>query len=294
MSRQLHVPARVVTGFRIPTRGNATTIPAGTYSVSTADAWTWVEVAINGEGWVVLDPSPGAFSGPGPQPSAGGQPSQSNTQSPTNKVVVTASSSAVGAPKAEHGTPPTEHGLSLVVLGLIVLGGLFALAGLALLVPVLRKLRRAHRRRTVGDPRRRLVGAWQESLDVLIEYGLPELETLTSAEVAATTAERFGDEPAAQARLIGDAANTALFSPTSWIGSPEAEAAWRAEAVLRRTVRRRLGWRDRINAELRFHKMRRTRPPIGPASWAAAARERAAAVRSGPARRHRGLHRRAH
>ncbi len=138
-----------------------------------------------------------------------------------------------------------------------------------------RKRVRARRRRRAGDPRRRLLGAWQESLDVLTESGLPDLTHLTSAEVAATTGERFGGEPAAQARYIGDAANLALFSPTSWIGPAEADAAWRAQVVLSKSVRRRLGWRDRIGAGLRYNRTKRRAPLAGPASWASAARARA-------------------
>jgi hypothetical protein len=290
MARELNVPARVVTGFRIPTHGRATTIQAGTYGVTTSEAWTWVEVPINGRGWVVLDPSPGSFSASTPQPSVGARTSQPPSKSPINQALVTATSSAVSVPKGPVGIVSHSHGLSALAIVVIVIGGLIGLAGLALLIPLLRKRRRASRRRASGDPRRRLVGAWQESLDVLVESGLPELATLTSAEVAATTAERFGGEPAAKARFIGDAANTALFSPTSWIDPGQADAAWEAEAVLRKAVRRRLGWRDRVNATLRYHRVRRTRPTVGPASWAAAAKERAAMSRVNRGR-HRGRRR---
>jgi hypothetical protein len=292
MARRLNVSARVVTGFRLPTRRGASTIEPGSYGVTTAEAWTWVEIPIIGKGWVVLDPSPGSFSSPRAQPTVGTRSSQPPTKSPTNQALVTASSTPARNPIASPGIVAHPHGISALALAAIAFGGLIVLAALALLIPLLRKWRRARRRRVIGDPRRRLVGAWHESLDVLIESGLPELANLTSAEIAATTEERFGDEPGEQARFIGAAANTALFSPTSWIDAAQADAAWRAHTVLRRSVRRRLRWRERVNATLRFHRMRRTRPLIGPASWAAAARERATVARTTRGR-HRGR-RRAH
>jgi hypothetical protein len=290
VARELHVPARVVTGFRIPAHGDATTIAAGSYGVTTGEAWTWVEIPIAGKGWVVLDPSPGSYSGPGPQPTVGAQSSQPQTQAATNPVVVSASPTPISVPRAAKGVIPHAHSLSALAITAIVLGSLFVLAGIALVIPLLRKWHRARRRRASGDPRRRLVGAWQESLDVLVEAGLPELANLTSAEIATTTAERFGDEPAEQARSIGDAANTALFSPTSWIAADDADEAWRTHVTLRKNVRRTLGWRDRVNATLRYHRVRRARPQVGPASWAIAAKERATAARTSRGR-HRGRRR---
>jgi hypothetical protein len=59
--------------------------------------------------------------------------------------------------------------------------------------------------------------------------------------------------------------------------------------VLRKTVRRRLPWRTRIGAGLRYHHTARRRPLVGPTSWAAAARARSTAA---PVRRRRaGRHR---
>jgi hypothetical protein len=145
---------------------------------------------------------------------------------------------------------------------------------LVLLALLLRKTVRVRRRRRRGDPRRRLLAAWQESLDFLVEAGLPEPSAMTSAEVVRATDERFGTEPAEQVRFLGDAANVAIFSPSSWVGPEQADAAWRAEAALSRSVRRRLDWRRRIGTRLRYHRVRRIAPLVGPTSWAATARTR--------------------
>jgi hypothetical protein len=279
IARQLHVPARVVTGFRIPLPTGSKTLPADSYDVTTAEAWTWVEIPIRGLGWVVLDPSPGTYSGQAPQPTAGAQASQTPTPSPSNNALLTNSNNGGHAAATKSKVPHTGS-VSPVSVLFIVLIAVLVLIALLVAILLTRKRVRARRRRRVGDPRRRLLGAWQESLDVLTESGLPDLTYLTSAEVASTTSEHFGGEPAAQARYIGDAANLAIFSPTSWVGPADAEAAWRAQVVLSKAVRRRLGWRDRIGARLRYHRLKRLKTQVGPSSWTAAAKARATASSS--------------
>ena len=287
IARKLGVPARVVSGFRVTPPAGSTTLSAGRYDVTTDEAWTWVEVPVRGQGWVVLDSSPGTYSGQQPKPSTGVTPSKTPSQSPAQTARLTNSNN--GQPPAPKSRLPHEKGASTGSILLII-----AVVAAAMLVALLafllgRKRWRVRKRRRAGDPRRRLLGAWQESLDVLVESGLPELTTLTSAEIATATDERFGGEPAAQVRYIGDAANLAIFSPTSWVGPGEADAAWRAQTVLRKTVRRRLPLRSRISARLRYHHTKQRKTLVGPTSWAAAARARSAAP---PTRRRRaGRHR---
>jgi transglutaminase superfamily protein len=275
VARQIGVPARVVTGFRIPPPNAARPLPAGSYQVTSADAWTWVEIPVDGAGWAVLDPSPSKYSSQTPPPDAGATPSPSPSPSPSNNALITHSNNghAVAKPSSVPGSHTRASAVIVIVLIVVV-----ALLLLSLLGLILRKRLRVRRRKRSGDPRRRLLGAWQESLDVLEESGLPDLTTLTSREVSAATADRFGGEPAAQARYLGDAANAAIFSPTSWIGPAEADAAWRAQVVLGREVRRRLRWRERVGANLRYNRGRRAPAQVGPTSWTAAARARAASA----------------
>ncbi|MDT4924630.1 MAG: hypothetical protein QOG01_2343 [Pseudonocardiales bacterium] len=277
LARELGVPARVVAGFRVAPTPGSTNLAAGTYAVTSAEAWTWVEIPVVGQGWVVLDASPGTYAGPNQQPTEGARPSQSPSPAPSQTALITQANNPNGHAVAPKSNVPHSAGISAAALILIVLAVIVAVAILLITLLLLRKRLRGRRRRRRGDPRRRLLGAWQESLDVLVEAGLPDLTYLTSNEVAAVTGDRFGGELAAQARYLGNAANAALFSPTSWIGSADADAAWRAQVVMSRSVRRRLGWRDRIRAGLRYHRTKRIRPQVGPTSWAAAARARAAA-----------------
>ncbi|WP_375503201.1 transglutaminase domain-containing protein [uncultured Jatrophihabitans sp.] len=276
VARQIGVPSRLVTGFRL---SRSTSVAAGMHRVTGDQAWTWVEIPVQGRGWVVLDPSPTTYGAQTTQPSASARPSPSPTPTLTpNGLVTQADNGNAVAPKSSTGG---RHTISSTALTVLVTALAVGIGVLVLLLLVLRKRLRIRRRRRSGDPRKRVVGAWQESLDMLVEYGLPDLSTLTSAEVAARTHEQFGGEPAAQARYLGDSANAAIFSPTSWIGAGEAEAAWRAQTVLRRSVRRRLSWRQRMTARLRYHRPPRVPQQRGPTSWTSGTRP------AGGRRRHR-------
>ena len=287
LARQLGVPARLVAGFRV---GDGTMLrPGRTYDVTSAEAWTWVEIPIQGRGWVALDASPDR-AGTGQQNQAGPVAHPTPTPTPTvtaNGLATQADGGHAVAPRSS--VPAGSHPSSLSVLAIVLVS---IVLGLALAIAVLwgRKWRRARRRRRTGDPRARLLGAWQESLDVLVESGLTDPTALTSEEVAAETERRFGGESAAQARFLGDGANVALFSPTTWIGQAEADAAWHSQTILRRCVRKRLGFRQRVGARLRYRRTRRVRRLVGPTSWASVARTNTRPRRG----RHSSGHGRAH
>jgi hypothetical protein len=232
----------------------ASLLPAGTYQVTTAEAWTWVEIPIRGAGWVALDPAPGTYAGQTP-PRTGASPSPSPSPKPSQNAQLTHSNDG-GHAVAPSSNTPHSKGLSTLALIVIVLGSIALVLAAFLTFLLSRKVTRLRRRRGQADPRRRLLGAWQESIDVLVEAGLPDLTNATSAEVAASAETRFGPEPGTQARQLGDAANAAIFRPSSPVAAGEADAAWRAHAILRRTVRRRLGVRDRVRARLRYNRPR--------------------------------------
>lgn len=255
LARKLGVPARVVSGFRVPPSAGSSRLAAGTYRVTTAEAWTWVEIPIRGLGWVVLDPSPGTYAGQTP-PSAAASPSASPSPRPSQNAQLTHSNNG-GHAVAPSSNTPHSAGLSIGVLIAISLVSLWIALALVLAVLLARKAVRLRRRQRFDDPRRRVLGAWQESLDLLVEAGVPDLTYATSAEVVASTRSRFGPEPAAEADFLGAAANVAIFSPASQVGTVQAQAAWRAQVALSRAVRRRLGWRDRFRARLRYNRTSR-------------------------------------
>ena len=270
IARDLGVPARVVTGFRVEPTGGASVLPAGRYDVTTADAWTWAEVPLNGVGWVVLDGSPARLAND-TKPTESGAPPSSSSAPPSQNALLTQgdkSGNAV-APKSAipHSNTTATHALLIALLAAVG-----ALILVILVILFTRKRVRAARRRRLPDPRLRVIGAWQENLDMLAEAGLPDLTALTSAEIAALTGEEFGSDVAGETASLGAAANAATYRPSGSIAADEADTAWQRHRSVRRQVHRQLGVRRSFAAGLRYHRRGRASGPVSPASWDSAER----------------------
>ncbi|MBW3614427.1 MAG: DUF3488 and transglutaminase-like domain-containing protein, partial [Actinobacteria bacterium] len=162
LARTLGLPSRVAVGF---TPGELQS--DGLYHVRDEHAHAWPEVYLHGYGWVAFEPTPGRGA-PGAEPYTGlpeaqdasGAPTTATTAAPTQTTVASEESPATSAPAPEDTTPTPlgdagdEGGLpALVRLGL---AGLGLVALWALVVPALhvRRRRRRHRGRSLGQPRR--------------------------------------------------------------------------------------------------------------------------------------------
>jgi hypothetical protein len=252
IARDLGVGARVVTGFRIAPPNGSTLLPAGSYRVTAAQAWSWVEVAITGVGWVVLDPSPTALRNLPPDQASGGAATPTSAAPPTGNALVTNNNgNAVGKRSRVPHTSATHQMTLLAVL----LSAVALLLVVLSFVLALRKRVRAARRRRAGTPRQRLTSAWDEALDRLCEAGLadgPVLDALTSSEIAELTNARFGMAVASHASTVGAAAETATYRQSRPVGLAQADAAWTAQDQLKKELNRELGLPGRLRAASRY------------------------------------------
>lgn len=288
-ARDLGIPARLVTGFRVPAPRRAgsggATLPAGTYQVTNRDAWTWVQVPVQGLGWVVADPTPVATASPiAPPPS---RASASLATVPPRRA------NALPAPGAggHHALAPPRRTARLAGAGgplglplladILLLGALAACAGVPLLAWGRRSLRRRVRR--VGDPAGMAVGAWLETLDWLSLAGVRTEPSATAAEVAASAASRFGDEVGTGVGAVGRLAEQAIFCPTHPPTPDAARRAWSAQRQLRRSIAPGLGARQRTAAVLRVGPQP-ARPGATRAGTGGRGARRAARAQAGKAR----------
>jgi hypothetical protein len=228
------LPVRLVTGFRVeePEVGVARLLHG-------RDAWTWAEVAVDGAGWVVVDPTPSAEDVDAPeelaQPEALEQPEGAPHEAPA-ELGVEAETLVVGPP------PPAEPADPRPVVVAVVLG-----VAVVLLLPLLvaggRRLARRVRRRR-GDARRRVVGAWHELLDVA--YGLegPDVAARTTEELVEALSRR-DPELGADLGALGPLVDRAVFSSRA-VGDDEAVRAWTVVRGARRRLRRTAGVRTRV------------------------------------------------
>jgi transglutaminase-like putative cysteine protease len=264
VARYLGVPARLVTGFRVPPGPGSSpgTIAAGTHQVTDRDGWTWAEIPVAGIGWVVADPTPAAATGVSATPPEQVQatastlpPHQANAV-PPNEI---GGQHAVAKPAPIAIPRPARHSL----LPLLVAAGA-ALLLLAALGPGLVALRRALRRRArrSTDPAALAVGAWLELLDGLSRSGMSTPDGATTTEVATSAGQHFGSAFVDPVEETGAVADQALFATSSPPDRQSAQRAWEQQQTVRREILGTLDRRQRTRALLSVgHAPRRPGPP---------------------------------
>jgi hypothetical protein len=130
-----------------------------------------------------------------------------------------------------------------------------ALAGLFFL-PAAAKSVRASRRRRAEPASARVLGAWRETLDRLVELGVPVASSLTASEVAQRARARFPQGASAVGQLVPLVA-VAVYAPFEPEGAA-ADHAWRLASDARSSLRRGIGPGRRLRA------MVDPRPLLGP------------------------------
>lgn len=249
IARQLGVPARVVTGFKIPS-DTSDSVPAGDYDVHSSQATTWVEIPIREHGWVVLDSAPTSYHNSSSSASVGAAPATASPSAkPSQGPLLAAQSNAGHAASPPSTVTRAQHqsylALILVLVILVLLGFLFWCVFV-----VLRRRRVRKARQTSGGPRLRVLGAWAEAIDELGSAGIDDIETMTAEEIAFAVTERFGSTLAVSSATLAHTANVAVFSPHSLLTDDDASSAWRAESALRKAIESRAGYPTRIALRL--------------------------------------------
>lgn len=252
VARYLGVPARVVTGFRLPGAGSGSSSPIrpGRYEITNREAWTWAEIPVAGLGWVVADPTPSATS-------AGAAPPAERVQA---AGIPPKTHHANAVPRNElggHAVAPRAHVRTAVRTRpspwLLLLGVVAALlVGLAAFGPGLSALRRVLRRRARrrGAPAEQVAGAWLELLDTFDRAGLAVAASATSSEVTALAGQGFGPEITDSVHELGVLADRAVCSVKHAPGPEEARDAWAAQRVVHRYVRSSLSAGQRARSLL--------------------------------------------
>jgi len=318
MARELGLPARVVMGF-VPgasedgEAADAAAAPADPDApvvVTGADVHAWVEIAFEGFGWVTFDPTPPESQTPQDETETSqADPEPQVAQPPPPPP------DPVDPPEDDTDQPQTRDGDDAAALALWQRIALGVAAGsgvlLLLLAPFLAiaalKARRRLRRRRDPVPLNRVVGGWQEVLDLATDLrrdvdpvatrregaraldraftAVPEPETSgrsrRAASRGATGPAPAAVEAGAAVVALADRADAAVFGA----GTPtEADARdyWaqvdRVLARMRAATPRKQRWRGRVTTRsLRRSERRRV----------AAAAAAAAQVPGAPGRRGR-------
>jgi hypothetical protein len=247
LGRLMGLPTRVVVGFHTPVGGE----------VTAGDALAWPEVLFTDVGWVAFDPLPPAGSSPQPLDEQFMPPTAQPTEPP--QTVPPPSSTYTPTPAASGSGPGAAGGgLTAGVVAGGVGGGL--LLGALAVALVLLLLRAGLRRRRLdrGTPPDKVLGAWDEVLDVLLLAGRPPPPNLAASGVAAHAAavaatepgRRHARRPRPPAPPLDDLArkvNTVGFAPQSAVTDDLAAHSARMAALdYAKAVRARRPWWRRL------------------------------------------------
>lgn len=220
LARIVGIPARLAVGYGAPEASSG-----GETVVRNGDVLAWPEVAVDGVGWVPLDPL-GASGGAG--------------RAPSKLAEVTARARAQLPPPSEKLPDPpvpaedeaaeTGEPFDYTPLVLAVVGGVLALLVLAVLaVPVVKVVRTARRRRLDGV--RGVVGAWWEARDLLRAHGARITPGMTARDLAAVSDRSVVDS----LHRLAVQLDTALWSGAG-ANDGTVAAAWTAVREIRRTL----------------------------------------------------------
>lgn len=222
IARAMGFPARVAVGYRLHDyRG-------GAFRVSTADAHAWSEVHFAGYGWVAFEPS---NSDPGTSPNRPAEVPRVVPSQPAPPATTAAPAPSAATQRSEAadgqglGWNSVRDGGVLLVAG----AALLVLLGCGFVVTV--KAHRRRRRNQSPDHAERVLGAWQEQVDRLVERGITAPVSLTFHEIAEAVRDRLGDA-ALLVEASADLATTAVYAPER-LGAADADEAWDLVARLR-------------------------------------------------------------
>lgn len=220
MLRYAGVPARVVLGYM-----HQTPDERGNFTVTTADAHSWVEAYFAGLGWIPFDPTPAAGLADGGQnnlpwvqrPNGAGAGSTNDRPTPRPSAVKSTAgssaprSSAAAAPRGDAGS-----GRSSLPVWLLV--ALVVLVGIGLVPALVRSSRRRTRylaARRDGDAD----ALWAELSDTATDLGYVWSAARSPRQVAAWLADRTSESTHSLQSLVV-AVEHRRYAPSSAVGAP--------------------------------------------------------------------------
>lgn len=253
MARSLGYPTRVVVGYKVVEEVDGELRPLE--FVTSADYHAWVEVRLDGLGWVAIDPTPRPGDVPLPD-----RP----TEVPATTIAPQQPSGGQSTPEEagpSEGLPeidPTDDSLGsrVVATVAVVVGAVALIAAVVVLAIVVTKARRRRARRNAPTPADRVVGAWDEVVDRLLEMQFPIGSSMTPRDVERVGRATYGaatTEPLAQ---LVPAVSRAVFAqdePTA----DAAELAWQRTEQFERNLKTALTRRQRIRTRLSLRPFRR-------------------------------------
>lgn len=248
LARLWGLESRVVLGARLPAAEEVPGIPACDTECTGANITAWVEVRASGSDWTPVDVTPQFALLPSTITEGEQLP-----EHPT--IPEQPRSEALDPPQAQSDSrntdaPPQTAATDTVatLLAIARIAGLSLLTLLLLALPFLvvlgAKRLRQQSRRLAAEPESRLVGAWEELVDVYVDDDRP-MPSFGTRTQAAHAAER------AAAKRLAEIVDHGVFSahpPTD----ADATAAWEIVDAESSALREDHGWWQNVRSRLRL------------------------------------------
>ncbi len=252
MAEQLGFPTRVVLGFAEGgDAGGGPTTGGGTTTFRGSDVTARIEVDTAQWGWVMLNPNPTVREIPDAQQETPKPVTRPETVVPPPPADQQEQDQQT-PPQSDRDTPPVQPLWLQVLLAVLpwVLGvlGVAALVLLPFGVVVLLKRLRRRRRRRAPTPRARIVGAWDEYRDALLDRG-------HDVSTSATRRESVRGAPGEGGPGLAALADRAVFGPSD-VDGPTADRMWSATAEAIATLRHGRTRRERFRAAVSLRSLR--------------------------------------
>ncbi|MBP2327077.1 hypothetical protein JOF56_007462 [Kibdelosporangium banguiense] len=219
LARSAGFPARVAVGYRLGERSG------DSYVVTTHDAHAWAEVHFDDYGWVAFEPTDMSQGGSGSsdRPTTAPRPAEAPVAQPPADV----------RPPPTAPRPGNNQREGLLEAAFVAAGPMALLVLLMLTILGLKARRRRRRRRARGNAAR-VMGAWQEAADRLIERGIPTSGSLTASEIAVHATGTLGNaaNPLVEMVPLATMAVYARDEPDD----DDVYRAWQLESQLRRQL----------------------------------------------------------
>ena len=217
-ARERNFPTRITVGYRI-IEENEDLDPVFIENVESADYDAWPEVLFDGIGWVAFDPVP-ATSG------EAGVNSEDATEIPEGQPAPQGPTPTPADPTPEDQLEDEPIEVTATVRVLVV-SGLFLLVFplLLMLMVVLAKLVRRRYRKNLDDPTERVLAAWQESKDRLLEAGIDVRPDMTVKEIVSASRKELGVHASSSLSALAPYVTTTIYSERT-PGDSAAEQVW--------------------------------------------------------------------
>lgn len=260
MARELGLASRVVMGFMPKERATPSTFIG-------ADMKAWVEVCLEGLGWVAFDPTPPDSRTPDPDQTLSASQPRPVVRQPRPPLADPAeeqhrSTGRLSASGNDDAAPPESPSFWTRIAPIAVKAAIFGspiwLTLLAIAIILTGKAWLLARSRTRGSPSQRIGNGWQALTDLAADCRLNIPASLTRSEQTILLTNLLGRRnassiPAHEFAILAAQADAATFS-SSHVTTDEAVAYWNIMMAIRRTIlasqTKTRRWRARLSIRL--------------------------------------------